>query len=211
MISTTENIPTGKAPRKPITPAQASIVSDDDFENLVALLGVYSEAGNRLAQMEAAVNEQWLEIVDDELKDYTDLQKSFTEAGAALEIIARRHPEWFLDGKTIKTPFGTAALKNNPPKLEAENPEATILMIQHAIEKAEQLRDGGEQANALRKFLRVETTLNLEALSSLTDAELAKFRIVRTQADTFSVKAAKIDLGKAAVKATKNKEAKASK
>ena len=188
MIANIETQPGGKTGRNHGQP-KAEAVDGGEFENLVALLAVYSEADNRLAQLEAGVNERVLEIVDDELTEYAALQKKLVESGAALELIARRHPDWFSAGKTLKTPYGSVALKNNPPRLDAPNEEVSIVLLQTEGEK------GGGFDPA--KYLRVRTELNLEALAGLSDAELAKFRIARTQSDTFSVKAAKLDLGKA--------------
>lgn len=160
----------------------SQLENHDDFKNLVDLLSVYSEAENRLDHLEASVNEATLEVVDDHRDEYAGLQKTLVESEAALEIIARRHPDWFRAKATLKTPYGSVALKNNPPKLVAPNEEVSIVLI---------------QTKGLHKYLRTRTELNLEALSDLSDASLSEFRITRIQNDTFSVKAAKLDLGKA--------------
>lgn len=163
----------------------------DDYGNLVNLLGVLTEACNRLDELQAAANTDFLECVDAHKGEYSALQQKVAEAEQALEVLARRNPTWFKDGRTVKTPFGSVSLKDNPPKLLVRNEEATILLIEQA----------GEAARA--RFLRQRTELNLEALSDLADEDLAPFRIRRERGDRFEAKAAKIDLGKAVKDAAK--------
>jgi phage host-nuclease inhibitor protein Gam len=186
MIAPNENVG-GKAAKK-ISPLIA-LAKDSEFQNLVALLAVYSEADNRLKQLEAGVNERVLEIVDEERAEYATLQQKLVEAENALELIARKHPEWFATGKTLKTPYGAVALKNNPPKLNVANAEVSIVLIEAAIAQ--------DKTGSSDKLIRTHKELNLEALAELTDEQLAKFRIKRTNSDTFTVKPATLDLGKA--------------
>lgn len=166
-----------------------------DFRNLVGLLAVFSVATNRLDALQAQVNEAALEVVDEHKKEYGLLQETLVEAESALEVVARRHPDWFIPKKTLKTPYGEVSLKTNPPRLEVKNEEVAILLIEQEAQ-----RDPRFDAQA---FLRATKSLNLEALGSLNDSTLAKFRIKRTQSDTFAVKAAKLDLGKAVKAAAK--------
>ena len=56
------------------------------------------------------------------------------------------------------------------------------------------------------QYLRKVMELDLDALANLSDTELAQFRIRREHNDTFTVKAAKLDLGKA-VKSAETKTA----
>jgi len=58
----------------------------------------------------------------------------------------------------------------------------------------EEVRTPGFKATP---YVRVETHLNLDALKMLEDDVLAHLKIRRRQSTTFSVKAAKLDLGKA--------------
>lgn len=162
---------------------------NDDYKNLVDLLSVFSEAQNRMDQLQVSVNEGTLEVVDEHKTEYAKLQKTLAEAETALEIIARRHPDWFEKRKTIRSPYGEVALKENPAKLVAANEEVSILMLENEGK-------ANPEFNA-SLYLRQKTELNLEALGDLTDDELKKFRIKRVQTDTFSVKPAKLDLGKA--------------
>lgn len=162
-----------------------STTHKDDYQNLIDLLAVLTEATNRIAAIQIQANDEFLECIDEHKPEFAALQSKITEAEAALELIARRHPEWFKDGKTVKCPYGSVSLKSNPPKLEVGHEEWTIDLIEKA----------GDDAKA--KFLRQRTELNLEALSELSDDDLAKFRIKRVQGDRFEAKPAKIDMGKA--------------
>lgn len=181
----------------------------DDYAQVVDLLAVYTEATNQLDALQVKANDEFLESIDDNKDDYAKLQLALNQAEEALEIIARKHPEWFRDSKTVKTPYGSISIKDNPAKLEVKSEEWTIDLIERA----------GDEAKA--RFLRERTELNLDALGELPDEELAKFKIVRTRGDHFEAKPAKVDMGKAkkaadkqaakaskaATKATKNKEA----
>jgi hypothetical protein len=178
-----------------LTNRPAEIKNPDDFKNLVDLLAVFSEATNRLDDLSADVNQSVIEVVDEHKAEYASLQQKLVEAEGALEILARRHPDWFVAKKTIKTPYGSVSLKDNPPKLETANAEVSIVLIEAEIKAEEAAKPG--TVSPKRKLLRQHTELNLEALGQLNDAELAAYRITRTQSDTFGVKAAKLDLGKA--------------
>lgn len=200
MISSLEQQPAGngnKPTKKNVVPAV--IADTDDFKQLVNLLAIYSDADNRLAKLEADVNESVLEIIDGEKADYAKLQQARTEAEGGLELLARKHPEWFVSAKTLKTLYGAVSLKDNPPKLNVPNPEVSIVLIQQKGEK--------EKSFQADKYLRTHTELDLEELAKLNDDELKAFRITRTQSDTFSVKPTKLDLGKA-MKPSAEKESK---
>jgi len=177
----------------------AGIEASEDFKNLVALLAVYSEAENRLDTLQATVNAETLETVDEHKGEYTRLQEAMTKAESALELLARKHPGWFAVRKSIKTPYGEVSLKNNPPKLIVENEELSLVLLE-----AEATRD--EKFDP-KRFIRERKELDLESLAKLDDEQLKKFRIKREQSDTFGVKAAKTDMGKA-VKAAATKEKK---
>ncbi len=194
-----------KANPKIIIPALADESASADFKNMVDLLSVFSEATNRLDELEAEVNKDQLEVVDEHKAEYAKLQEKLTEAESALELIARKHPDWFVAKKTIKTPYGAISLKDNPPKLDAPNAEVSILLIEQKAEADEAARPG-TGLSPLRRFLRQHTELNLEALAELTDGELTDLRIKRTKSDTFKVAPARLDLGKAVKEAagTKN-------
>jgi hypothetical protein len=124
--------------------------------------------------------------------DYTTVVGLLSAAKLALELIARRHPEWFAERKSVVTPCGTIKLTAST-RLVVTNDELAIALIQKYYAEISGL------------YLRFSTELNLEALEALTDAELARLKIARISAENFSVVPAKANLGKA-IKAAVAKE-----
>lgn len=170
-----------------------TLEKSQDYKNLIDLQAVHSAATQRIAEITASLQEEYLALVDDVRIDYAAAQQKISEAEAALELLARSHPEWFGDKRGIKTPYGTVKFHTGT-SLDVPNEEVSILLIEeHAPMDA-------------AKYLRTEKKLNLEALSELTDEQLKALRINRIKTDNFSVKAATIDLGKA-VKQAEEKEA----
>jgi hypothetical protein len=170
----------------------------EDFANLVDLLAVYSDASNRLAELEASANGALLSIVDEHKAEYAQLQKALTDAESALEVIALAHTEWFGENrKSIKTPYGTVKFRRGA-KLMVKNEEATVLLIQREGEHNPEFK--------AEDYLRKVETLNIEALERCDDATLKKFRVERVSEDSFSVVPARVDMGKA-VKEAAEKEA----
>lgn len=159
----------------------------EDFTNLVNLLSVFSEATHRLAEMEANISSEMMNLVDDYKKDYAGMQLTLTEAERALEVIATRHPEWFTETRGLKTPYGTVKFRQSKV-LVVSNEELVMEIIRRDAEKL-----GLDPATLLRQT----TELNLEALETLPDEQLHAFKIKRQVKDNFSVVAAKVDLGKA--------------
>lgn len=167
----------------------------DQYKNLVDLLAVYAECTNRLEILQSEIHSGLIEIIDDKRKEYAETQAALSQAESAIEQIATSHPEWFSEKRrSIKTPYGTVSFRRST-KLDVANEEASIILI-------EQLCD----EDAAAQLIRQEKALNLEALEKLSDAELKQYRIRRVTEDNCSVKAAKIDLGKA-VKEAAEKEA----
>lgn len=160
-----------------------------DYKNLVDLLAILSEATNRLAELQTSVNAATLEIVDDHKEEYAKLQQTKADAEAGLEILARKHPEWFAKKKSLNTPYGSVALKTNPPKLEVKNEELSIVLIEQEAEKNPDFK-----ASA---FIETKKVLRLDVLAGEDDDTLSKFRIKRTQDSTFSAKPATLNLGEA--------------
>lgn len=167
--------------------------TDDDFKNLIDLLAVYSDASHRIAGMESDVNSDLLELIDEKKSEYATLQRAMTEAETACELICRKHDDWFTEKKSIKTPYGTVSFKKSS-KLKSKNEELTIHIIEHDLQNPQ-------------KYLREEKHLNLEALELLDDETLSRLKIERVSEDNFSVKEAKVDLGKAVKEAAEEKKA----
>lgn len=159
-----------------------------DYKNMVDLLAVHSDASNRLGEMQVELNDEMLSAIDPRREEYAKLQKAVTESETALEVIAVRHPEWFADKKSIKTPYGQVKFTKST-SLKAPNEEASILLVKQRSE-----RDSKFESS---KFVRTREELNLEAFESMSDEELKEFRIKRVTDQNFSVKPACVDLGKA--------------
>lgn len=165
----------------------AADVNSADYKNLVDLLGVFTEAKLRLDELQNTSASDYLEIVDGVRKDYAELQSKVTESELAIEIIAMRHPEWFTEKRSVKTPYGTVKVTRTN-KLDVPNEEVSILLIERA-----------EELGTLEKgrYLRTKKEVNIDALQSMTDAELSALRINRIRDESVKVTEAKVDFGKA--------------
>jgi len=170
----------------------------NEYKNLVDLQALHSEAHARLAELEADLQREYLDLVDNHRPEYAEIQSKITEAETALEILARAHQEWFGESRNVKTPYGVVKFHKGS-KIEADDEEVSILLIEQAHEKSGAV---GESP-----FIKIKKTLAKEALEKLTDDELARFRIKRVEDDNFSVTPGKVDLGKA-VKAKEKAEKK---
>lgn len=154
-----------------------------DYQNFVDLMAVHAEASTRLAALQATADQVMLDILDDHREEYTKLQSTIVETEASLEVILRRNQDtWLGEKKSIKCPYGTASFRASS-KLIIDNAELSVALV-------ERMEDG-------ELYLNREVTLDLEALEALDDATLATLKIRRSKSENFSVKPAKIDLGKA--------------
>lgn len=170
---------------------------DADYKNLVDLLSVYSEASNRMEALQTEANEEYLTVIDDKKTEYARLQKIISEAELSLELIARRHPEWFKEKKTVRTPYGSVRLTATE-KLEIANEEVAVLLIEQEGERNPDFK--------AENYLRKEIILNREALETLDDQTLKRFRIKRVPGESFAAKAAKVDMGTALKTDDKSKQ-----
>ena len=180
--------------------AQMSAVQTADFENMVRLLSVLTESTNQLNALQNEANEGLLEILDDGISTYAKLQQAATEAESALELIARKHPEWFEVKKSIKTPYGTLKFTESTV-IEIPNEEVTLILI-----------DNESRADATfdpAKFKREVITVNVEALEGLDDVTLARLRCKRVTKQNFKVTPATLDMGKAIKEAVETPQAQA--
>jgi len=170
-----------------------------DYKNMVDLLAILTQASNQLLQLRGSAQEALIDIMDDLRGDYAALQETVSKTEAAIEAVARMHPEWFKARKSIKTPYGEVAFRSST-SLEVENEAATIVRIQL---EAQKLYPGeGDAAIAARRiyietYVRQKESLNKEALEGESDAFLFKLGIKRIPDESFSAKPAVLDLGKA--------------
>jgi hypothetical protein len=169
----------------------------EEFQNLINLLAVYSEATNQLANLQSVANDHLMEVLDDLKPQYADLQGKLLEVESAMELIARKHPEWFTDRKTIKTPYGSVSLKSSSA-LEVPNEEAVLVRIElEAQRRFPTPAQQKEREEFIAKFTRAEVSLNKEALEGEDDAFLKQLGVARVHKQNFSAKPAALDLGKA--------------
>jgi phage host-nuclease inhibitor protein Gam len=159
------------------------------YKDLVDAQAIHTEATNRMAKLEAELQDDYLDAIDGRRKEYTDLQDALAKSEQTIKDIATMHPEWFAEVKTVTTPYGSVQSRSGT-KLEVANEEVTIALLQQL---------GPDAA----PFLRTSVELNLEALESLPDEELARVRIKRVTGESLIVKPAKPNLGKAAKAAAK--------
>lgn len=182
-----------KASQPTLQPATA------DFQNLIDLLAVFTEASNRLDALQATANEDLAAILDEIKEEYAQAQEAATKAESAIEQIALKNPDWFTDKRTLRTPYGTVSLRRGS-KLDAPNEEASLVRIRLFAEK--HFPGAGPDETRAReefisRFIRTKETLNLEALEAESDTFLTTIGVARVPFETFSAKPATLDLGKA--------------
>lgn len=159
-----------------------------DFESVVNLLAVLGEANRQLAALKTEIESEYLAIVSGRRERYAKLQATVSETEAALEVIARRNPQWFDERKNVSTPYGAVKFKSSSELVVAD--ENISIQLIKALGKPQ--------------MLRTVDVLNKEALEKLSDAELAQFAIVRKAKENFSTDTDVVDLGKAVKAADKN-------
>lgn len=173
---------------------------NEDFKNMCALLAVFSEGSARLKAMEGEMNSLLLDLIDDKKDEYAELQQAVTEAETALEVIARKHPEWFTEKRSIKTPFGAVKFSRST-SLEIKNEELSIALVRSLLISGSAEPEVGEAT-----YIRQVEKLDIEALEKLDDGVLKELKIKRVSKDNFAVVAASVDLGKAVKEAAEQKE-----
>ncbi len=184
------------------------------YQQLIELLGIYSENAYKLAAIETRLNARVLEAAAKVREEYTIISEALAATEGRIESLCRANPTWFERAKGISTPFGT-------PKLTSVNDlevidEETVTRLLEAERKRslarreEQIRTRQtvEEPFDPELYLRRSVKLNREALETLDDATLARLGIARMKRQSFSLKPAKIDLSKVAkLAAAKEEEA----
>jgi len=169
--------------------------TSEPFAQFVTLLAIYSDASNRLEDLENEANAQFLELLDGKTKEYAELQAALTSTENALETMARSNPDWFGDKKSVSTPYGAVKLTKSS-KLVIDNPELTTVLLEQEGEKNPEFKAGD--------YIHTARTPNKEALEKLPASLLKKFRVAVLQDDSFSVAPAKVKMGKAIKEANKS-------
>lgn len=169
-----------------------AVAKPTDFNDVVNLLAVLGESNRQLAALETEIAKQYAFIIDEHRSYYAKLQSTISETEGALEVIARRNPAWFGEKKTVATPYGAV-------KFTASS-ELVVADENVSVQLINALGDG-------KRYLRTVQVLDKEALDKLTDAELARFALVRKAKENFKVSTEVIDLGKAVKAAEKSEKA----
>jgi len=116
------------------------------------------------------------------------------------ELIAL-HPEWFAEAKTVKTPFGQV---HSQRTTSHEAPDAVSAIARIKAAQARALKAGDDvKATQLGALIRIEESLNFDALGEIDGDLLARFGIVRRIEESLTIKEAKVALGQAVKAATR--------
>ena len=169
-----------KLPEQPSDPAS--------YQNLIEFLAILSDTTDDLNLLQTELNKAERELIDEHRDKLVEYHERIAKAELAIEQICRAHPDWFEKVKTLKTPYGQCSFRKSS-ELNAPSEDASISLI--------------KASGRAKDFLRTSEELDLEALEKLSDAELAAFGIIRREERKFSVKPARVDVGKAAVEAAK--------
>lgn len=156
-----------------------------DFERIVNLLSQLGEANRKLGELTRIIETEYVALVTPHRETYAALQATVTETEAALEVIARRNPQWFAEKKSVKTPFGAVKFTSSSELIVVDE-NISVQLIQAIAGK-----------EGVGKYLRTVQVLNKEALEKLPDAELAKYGLGRKTKENFGADTEVVDLGKA--------------
>jgi hypothetical protein len=167
--------------------------SESDYSRLIELQSALNQADNALAVIDAQVNPIVSAIIDERRAAWAAAQAQRNEAETEIKSLVEAHPEW-LDGKTVKTPFGTVSLRESS-SLEIPNPEGTIALIRQVFPRAELDPD---------QYLVTTESPRKELLETLPENILSKVGVTKTRSTSITVKPAKIDMAKES-KAKKSK------
>jgi hypothetical protein len=165
-----------------------------EFAQFISLLSLVSRVTNDLSKIATTANEKLFEILEKEQSNFALLQSTLTEAEQELKQIALKHPEWFGTKKSITTPFGSVSTRPSSKLVPMDSEDASIALIEREAEINKEFKP--------EDFLHFKKSLNLEALEKKDDKELIRFRIKREKKENFSIKPAKVEVGKSVQQAT---------
>ena len=168
--------------------------SQSDYSKFIALQSALNQADNALAVIDAQVNPKVTEVVDSHRTLWTAAQSQRDEAEREIKRLVEAHPEW-MDGKSVKTPFGTVTLRDTT-SLEIPNPEGTIALMRVVF--------GRVEMDPEQYVVKTEAPRK-ELLETLDDHILSKIGVTRVKSTHVTVKPAKIEMAKEA-KAKKTKK-----
>lgn len=160
----------------------AELAASPEFQNLIKLLAIVSEATARNLELQAEINKEHLTLVDDHKDDYAQNQAAITLAESGIETIVERNPGWFEKKKTLTTPYGVIKVTSGN-KLSIPSEGATLRLI-HA-------------AGLSAAYIRTTEEVDKEAIEKLSDEQLAEFAIIREKTSSIKITPISVDLGKA--------------
>jgi hypothetical protein len=153
------------------------------YNRLNELLSDFSSASTALERAEANIKTVQLEAAKTLLPEFAQLKIAVADLEEKLKCQCEEHYQALFpeDKRTHNTPFG-AVKYHKSTSLEYEDEEKVVLKIQLVCAKE------AKQAKprfAEDQILRTLQEPNLEALTTLDDAVLALFGIVRVTKDNF--------------------------
>lgn len=164
---------------------ELTIIDSDDRELVARRLQLWAASTVALAQIDLDLEKKRQEA-EKEVKTEKGKQERAVEFHENLIIaIAREHPEWFADKKTLATGLAEVACRNTTSH-RAPDEEHSIRLIKKAAEAAP---DEVQRARLLGLIRKTET-LNLEAIECLGEKELERLKIVRVKSKSYTIKLA---------------------
>lgn len=182
-----------------IAPAEPQAAGQSqDFARLVELQQEHTRSSTELERIETEMTKDSQAGAAKHTAEYVCHQERKAAVETEIKALFARNPQWLDAGeKTVKTPFGSVSSRT-ATSLEIPDEDATVALLE--------LRAARDKDFDASLFIRTRKVPNVEALESLTDAELSKLGVTRTTTERVTVKPAKVDATKV-VKAAKKKAA----
>src|SRR5205085_6737961 len=94
----------------PAADAASPSITTTPYEQFIALLGQFSSATQRLALINLRIDRRVLQESEKIRDSFTAVSTELAKLEEQIETLCRANPLWFADSKTLKTPFGSAAM-----------------------------------------------------------------------------------------------------
>jgi len=165
-----------------------------DYKRLLELQEKHNAAMAAHETLEAQLNAAHLDWLRQIVRQAVEIETAIKRIETDTEVLCRKHNgDWFESAQSVKTPLGTVAFRKSTA-LEVPSEELTMTLV----ERQDGRKVVGDE-NALfvaKDFLRVITSLNLEALGTLPEPMLALLKVTRVERESFAMKPAAVELGK---------------
>lgn len=166
----------------------------EDFKRLLELQKNHNMATATRETLQAQLNAAHLDWLRQIVCQIVEVDSAIKRIETESEVLCRHHDgDWFKDQQSVKTPLGAVAFRKST-SLEVPSEELTLTLL----ERHDGCKVVGDENAVLvaKDFLRVVTSLNLEALGTLPDTMLALIKVTRVERENFLMKPASVDLGK---------------